>query len=446
MSDPLSLRRDLDEIVRAGIAAAEPERLVVRALEDGAGVAGFQGVRVLCAGKAAAAMATGAARMLGSRIFSGLVVGPEAVDVAPPFEMIAGGHPLPTGDSERAGRRALALAASVQPGERLLCLLSGGASALMAVPADGISLEDKKATTSRLLQAGADITALNTVRKHLSAIKGGGLARRSATGCLTLAISDVVGDDLAVIGSGPGVPDGSLFRDVIDALERFGGLDAYPVAVVDRLRAGERGERPETLKPSDDRAALATARVIGSRLNAMDGACDAAQRLGYQVVRIEQPVVGDAAQAARAHMQDVAGRIATIQGPVCVVSSGETTVRVTGSGRGGRNQEFALAAADALTGLAPDAMLASVGTDGIDGPTRAAGAIVTAGTLDRARELGLDPAVFLRNNDSHSFFEALGDLIVTGRTGTNVGDLQVFLSNRPYGNSQPVCHPLPVRL
>jgi glycerate 2-kinase len=433
MSNPLRLRRDLHEIVRAAIDGVEPEGLVVRALATDPEAAGSRSVRVLCAGKGAAAMAAGAARMLGSRIVSGLIVSPEAVEVAPPFESLAGGHPLPTVESERAGRRALALAESVQPGERFLCLLSGGASALMAAPAAGISLEDKKATTIRLLRAGADITALNSVRKHLSDVKGGGLALRSAAGCHTLAISDVVGDDLAVIGSGPGVPDASLFRDAIGALRRFGGLDAYPEPVVDRLRAGERGDRPETLKPSDPRGARATARIIGSRLNAMDGVCDAARRLGYEVVRIDRPLLGEAGQAARDHVQDIARRIRSIDGPVCVVSSGETTVRVTGPGKGGRNQEFALAAAGELGALARNALLASVGTDGIDGPTDAAGAVVDEGTLDRARLLGLDPKAFLRNNDSYNFFAALGDLVITGRTGTNVGDLQVFLANRAGG-------------
>src|SRR5260221_7416751 len=282
MSDPQRLRRDLDEIVRAAIDGVEPGRLVVRALAMDPEAAGSRGVRVLCAGKGAAAMAAGSARALGPRIVRGLIVSPEVADAAPPFESMIGGHPLPTADSERAGRRGVALAESVRPGERFLCLLSGGASALMAAPASGVSLEDKKATTIRLLRTGADITAFNGVRKHLSDIKGGGLARRSAAGCHTLAISDVVGDEIAVIGSGPGVPDGSRFSDALDALRRFGGLDAYPPAVVERLRIGERGDLPETLKPSDPRAAEATAAVIGSRLNAMDGACPAAPRLGYQ--------------------------------------------------------------------------------------------------------------------------------------------------------------------
>ena len=430
MPGSLTLRRDLQEIVLAGIEGADPGRLVLRALER---MDGNQRIRLLSAGKAAAAMAATAARVLGSRIVDGLIVSPEPLDAAAPLAAIVGGHPLPTADSERAGRRALALAASVEPGDRFLLLLSGGASALMAAPAagiSGISLGDKKDTTSRLLRAGADITALNCVRKHLSDVKGGGLALRSVSGCHTLAISDVVGDDLAVIGSGPGVPDASSFGDAIEALRQFGGLDAYPAPVLERLRAGCRGEVPETLKPSDARAGLATASVIGSRIEAMDAACAAARRLGYQVVRIDRPLVGAARKAALDLLREIGTRVGTLEGSVCVISSGETTVRVTGSGKGGRNQELALAAAGDLAAFGPEAALASVGTDGIDGPTDAAGAFVDAGSLDRARRLGLDAAALLANNDSYRFFAALGDLFITGRTGTNVGDLQVFLRDR----------------
>jgi glycerate 2-kinase len=428
--EPGRLRMDLASIVRAGIEGVEPGRLAARALEGDEGIHGTEAVRVLCAGKASAAMAAGAVRMLGHRIASGLIVSPERIDPPAPFEMITGGHPLPTVESERAGRRALALAESVQPGERLLCLLSGGASALMAVPASGVSLEDKKDTTSQLLRAGADITVLNCVRKHLSGIKGGGLALRSVSGCHTLAISDVVGDDLAVIGSGPGVPDASRYADALDALREFGGLDAYPAAVVERLRAGARGDVPETLKPSDARASRATAAVIGSRRDAMDAASAAARRLGYNVVRVDRPIVGEARQAAIDYVREISSRIASRDVPVCIVSSGETTVRVTGTGRGGRNQEFALAAAGELAGFGPGVVLASVGTDGIDGPTDAAGAVVDGGTIERARRLGLDPVDVLHRNDSYTFFEALGDLVVIGRTGTNVGDLQVLLAGR----------------
>jgi glycerate 2-kinase len=426
----VTLRDDVDVIVRAALDAVEPEALVARALEADPEIGRSERIRVLCAGKAAAAMAAGASRVLGRRVVSGLVVGTKLVDVPAPFEMMAGGHPLPTAASEQAGRRALALAASVEPGERFLCLLSGGASALMAVPAPGISLEDKTDTTRRLLMAGADITALNCVRKHLSGIKGGGLALRSTSGCHTLAISDVVGDDVTVIGSGPGVPDCSRFTDAIEALREFGGLDTYPVAVRQRLVAGERGEYPETLDPDHERAQRVTSTVIGGRLNAMDGACAAAERLGYRVVRIDEPIVGEARQAAREHIQRIIAWTRGLRGPICVVSSGETTVRVTGGGMGGRNQEFVLAAAEDVQALGREVLFASVGTDGVDGPTHAAGALADGSSVERARRLGLDRAAALNDNNSHAFFAALGDLVVTGETGTNVGDLQLFLRGR----------------
>jgi glycerate-2-kinase len=428
----MTARQDLRTIVLAAIQAVEPARLVSAALAGDAGRG--ERFRIVCAGKAAVAMARGATRTLGDRLAGGLIVSPDAGKDMPLFERIAGSHPLPTASSERAGRRALAIAAAVQPDERFLCLLSGGASALMAVPADGLSLADKIETTDLLLRAGADITALNAVRKHLSEIKGGGLARRSPAGCHTLAISDVVGNDLAVIGSGPGVPDPSRFDDAVAALQAFGGLDAYPRAVAARLQAGSRGEIAETLKPSDAEAAHATASVIGSRAEAMAGACDAARRLGYEAVRLDRPVVGEARGAAVEHLREITRRAGTGADRICFVSSGETTVRVNGAGRGGRNQEFALAVVRVLALIGPHVAMASAGTDGIDGPTTAAGALVDGATLARAERLGLDPDTFLRDNDSHTFFNALGDLVITGPTGTNVGDIQVVLFNRAIAN------------
>jgi hydroxypyruvate reductase len=290
-----------------------------------------------------------------------------------------------------------------------------------------LTLEDKRQTTAVLLRAGADIGSLNTVRKHLSAIKGGWLAAAASSDCLTLAVSDVVGDDPSLIGSGPTVADASMFEDAIVALDRFGGAEAYPARVVSYLAAGARGERPETPGPGDGRLARAETLVIGSRRDAMRGAAEEAARRGYGVLVLDSAIVGEAREAATAHVDDLEARAVATRRPLCVVSSGETTVRVTGSGRGGRNQEFALAAGCALRRLAP-AAAASVGTDGIDGPTDAAGAIVDSDTFDRAQRAGLaSPSAFLRDNDAYSFFDALDDLIRTGPTGTNVGDLQVVL-------------------
>ena len=372
-------------------------------------------------------MAAAAARRLGSRVRAGLVVASTAALVPDGFELIVGGHPIPNGESERAGRRAIALAEDLQPGEQLLVLLSGGASALMAVPADGLTLEDKRATTDRLLRASADIHALNTVRKHLSAIKGGWLAARAGGACEAFSISDVVGDDPSFIASGPTVADTSRFEDALDVLRRFGGEAAYPAAVVAHLRRGADGAAAETPKPGDPRLARTNTTVIGSRRNAMAGALAEAGGRGYHVLRLDDPVVGEARTTAVAHLRAVQARASGLGRPACVVSSGETTVHVTGRGKGGRNQEFALAAAELLSVTGGAVAVASVGTDGIDGPTDAAGAIADSTTLDRARAAGLVPGRFLSDNNAYAFFDALGDLIHTGPTGTNVGDLQVIL-------------------
>jgi len=373
-------------------------------------------------------MAAAFARLRGPRIREALVIGVAQSDLPGVFESIPGGHPVPTDASERAGRRALAVAASAAADETLLVLVSGGASAMMAVPADGITLDDKRRTTDRLLKAGADIYALNTVRKHISAIKGGWLAACASAPIRTFAISDVVGDDLSVIASGPTVADSSTFDEALNVLQRFGGLAAYPAAVVARLSAGQRGGVDETPKPNDPRLARAVSTVIGSRRDAMDAAVAAAESLGYHVVRLDEPVLGEARLASIAHLQAMRARTSGVGRPVCIVSSGETTVRVTGRGKGGRNQEFALAAAGLLASLGAPAVVASVGTDGIDGPTDAAGALVDSSTTSRARAAGVgDAERFLADNNAYAFFAALGDLIQTGPTGTNVGDLQIIL-------------------
>jgi glycerate 2-kinase len=391
---------------------------------------GAGAVRLIAAGKAAPAMAMAAARRLGARIRAGLVIGVVPADVPAGFESIIGGHPLPTAASEAAGRKALALAASLAADETLLVLISGGASALMAVPADGVTLDDKRATTERLLRAGADIHALNTVRKHVSALKGGWLAARAPGACRTLVISDVVGDDPSVIASGPTVGDASRFQDALDVLARFGGESVYPPAVVARLRRGAAhldAAVPETPKPDDPRLGRATTTVVGSRRDAMAGAAAEAALRGYEILRLDDPVVGEARTTGVSHVRAVLARAAGVGRPACIVSSGETTVHVTGAGKGGRNQEFALAAARLLAELGAPAIVASVGTDGIDGPTDAAGAIADSTTIARAMAADLSPERHLLDNNAYAFFDALGDLIHTGPTGTNVGDLQVIL-------------------
>jgi hydroxypyruvate reductase len=358
-----------------------------------------------------------------------------AVSAGPPKEFenagrltrIAAGHPTPTSESEAAGRAALAAAAALGPDDYLLVLLSGGASALMAVPAEGLTLDDKGETTARLLRSGADIQALNTVRKHLSAIKGGRLATATRARCDVLVISDVVNDDLSVIASGPTVPDGSRFAEALDIVHRFGGDAAFPHRVVAHLAAGAVGTLAETPKPGDARFERVRTTIIGSRRDAMKGAAAEAIARGYQVVQIDEPVVGEARRSAASHLRNALAMSERVRRPACIVSSGETTVQVRGDGKGGRNQEFTLAAAELLNQAAQWCAIASVGTDGVDGPTDAAGAYADATTIDRALAQGLPPDQYLAENDSYSFFGALGDLIHTGPTGTNVGDLQIIL-------------------
>ena len=375
-----------------------------------------------------------AAAYLGSRgkyVRTGLVAAPSrpaAVNLGV-LEWMPAGHPAPDAGSLAAGRRALALAEQVVGDRLLVVLLSGGASAALAVPVPGVSLADKVQATELLLRAGLPIDRINCVRKHLSAVKGGWLAAAARGAVVTLAVSDVVGplpDDPAVIGSGPTAPDPTSYADALEAVESCGIRPAFPPAALHALEEGLQGCRPETPKPGDERLLGARTVVIGSRLDALEAAARHAAGLGYDVVMLPAPVVGEARVAALQYLELAAA--AAVRRPACILSAGETTVAVRGPGRGGRNQEFALAAAAGLGDAGGVAGLISVGSDGIDGPTDAAGALVDTTTLARARAQGLrDPAHYLDCNDSYTFFEQLGDLVRIGPTATNVGDLQVLL-------------------
>lgn len=404
-----------------------------RALDDADIVAPLQraaAVDVIAAGKAAAVMLNAFASSTAVPTRRVLGIGPHPPELLPEAaEWHNGGHPLPTAGSVAAARRALEIAQASGPDDLLVVLLSGGGSALMTLPADGISLADKQQTARTLMERSADIYELNTVRKHLSAVKGGQLAAAAKGTVLTLAVSDVVGDDLSVIASGPTVPDDSTYAQALAILDARGRVAAYPAAVVERLRRGADGALPETPQTGDTRLGRSMARVIGPQRGAIEGAEVAARQLGYHVLVMREPVTGEARETAIAHVNRVAADASTLTRPLCVISSGETTVTVRGKGRGGRNQEFALAMAGVLGVLGDRVAGASIGTDGVDGPTDAAGAIVDASTLQRAQAARLDPREFLDDNNTYVFFERLGDLIKTGPTATNVGDLQVILAS-----------------
>lgn len=385
-------------------------------------------VDVIAAGKAAGPMLAAFCAAVRPTIRHALGIGTGPAPSLPPgVRWCTAAHPVPDARGVAAARAALDVAAGVGERDLLVVLLSGGASAAMTLPADGITLADKQQTSAELLRHGAEIHDLNAVRKHLSAIKGGRLAASAAGGTLTLALSDVVDDDLSAIGSGPTVADETTFADALDALERYGGRARYPAGVVGRLTRGAAGAIPETPKPGDPGLARAEARVIGGYRTAVAGARLAAESLGYAVHTLEHPIVGEARAAAHALIAAASAQVGQA-GPLCIVAGGETTVRTAGSGKGGRNQECALAMARELDALGAAVAAASVGTDGIDGPTDAAGAIVDSTTLARAEAADIGPPErFLEEHNSYVFFDELDDLIRTGATGTNVGDLQVIL-------------------
>lgn len=372
-------------------------------------------------------MACAAAGHLGERLVAGIAVGLRPAERrAVPFEWIDGAHPIPDSRSVSAAARALAMANDARTADdELLVLLSGGASAMLAAPAEGIALEDKRQVTAALLRAGADIRQVNCVRKHLSAIKGGRLAI-AAGRCRTLAISDVhvPPDDPATIGSGPTAADDTTYAQALSVIEEF--AIAVPRAVRMHLERGASGEIEETPKPGDPRLKASSYHVLANRHTAMAAAAREAKRRGYVVRVIDRATRGEAREAGCAFL-DLALAAEPVAGRLCAIASGETTVTVKGRGHGGRNQEFVLGAVAALAQTSGLVVLGSAGTDGIDGPTDAAGALTSSTTLSRLQALGIDVDDVLERNDAYPALARLGDLIIWGPTLTNVGDVHVVL-------------------
>lgn len=423
------LRRDALACFEASVRAVDPERLVQEHLASRFAGTATGPVWVVAIGKAAAAMARGAESVLGEAIAGGVLVAPQSAlgDPIGRLEVYAGGHPIPNAGGVAGAEAVLRLAEGAADGDLLLVLISGGGSALMTLPPDGVGLAEVQSTTDALLRAGADIGELNTVRKHLDRLKGGQLARATApTPVLALVLSDVVGDPLDVIASGPVSPDPTRFVDAVSILERFDLLESAPASVRRHLTRGLEDSNLETPDEADPCFASVEAVIVGSNVMAAEAARAEAERRGYESVVDSTRVTGEA-RVVGGELAATAARLANrARLPACRVSAGETTVTVIGRGKGGRNQEVALGAALALDGLA-GALVASFGTDGIDGPTDAAGALATGSTVRRARARGLDASAALDDNDAYAFFDALGDLIVTGPTGTNVMDLQLIL-------------------
>jgi glycerate 2-kinase len=434
----LPLREHARVILAAALDAADARAAVARALSlDGerlrimdteeVDLAPTENVWVIGAGKAACGMAMGALEVLGERIAGGTVTTKDGHGCAlPRMEVWEAAHPVPDTRGMAGAADALRMARAAGPRDLVLCLLSGGASALWAAPAAGVALTDLQAVTDALLRAGATIHELNAVRKHLSRIGGGWLARAAAPArVVTLAVSDVVGGALDVIASGPTVPDPTTYEDALQVLREY-EIPA-PRAVRAHLQAGDAGEMDETPKPLDAAFARASAHVIAGNRDALRGAAREAERLGYRVRIVADDVEGEASSVGEQVGLLVRTTLAERpDGPVALLLGGETTVTVRGPGRGGRNQELALAVAMEIEDV-DGVLAASLGTDGTDGPTDAAGAFADGGTVARGHAAGLDARDALRRNDTHPFLHAAGDLIVTGPTGTNVNDIVLVL-------------------
>jgi hydroxypyruvate reductase len=440
----MTLRKQALAVFRAGVEAADPVAAVLRSLrvKQGKLLAGrrrypldaFDNIWVVGAGKAGAAMAQAVERVLGARIRGGLVnVKDGHLARLRRIELNECGHPVPDGRGVRGAERIADIVRGAGKRDLIVCVISGGASALLPMPAAPITLEEKRATTSLLLACGANIHEINAVRKHISRIKGGQLARLAYPAqVLTLLVSDVVGDDLDVIGSGPTAPDASTFAGAQAILDKYGLGERIPAAVRERIERGMRGEIAETPKPGDPAFERTTNVIVGSNRLAVDAAARKARELGLRPVVLSTVIEGEAREVARMHAaiaREVRATGRPLKPPLCLISGGETTVTLRGNGLGGRNQEFVLAAAIDLAG-SKEVVVLSGGTDGTDGPTDAAGAIADGATLERAGRLGLDARRFLAENDSYRFFDALGDLLRTGPTGTNVMDLRLVLVGR----------------
>jgi glycerate 2-kinase len=440
--DLARLRKDARSIFLAGVDAVNPVNAVKKhlRLKDNQltvedieyDLTRFENIFVIGAGKASAAMAQALEELLGERLSSGLVN--TKYDHGLPLRKIQlneSAHPVPDEAGFRGAKRIVKLLEKTGKRDLVIFLISGGGSALLPYPAEGLSLEDKQAVTRALLEVEADIHEINALRKHLSLVKGGRLARFAfPSPLISLILSDVIGDDLDSIASGPTVPDQSTFGDCLHILDKYHIRDRVPPVVVEIMEKGARGEIEESPKPGDPVFERTKNIIIGSNIQAVEAARDKAHNLGYNTLILSTFIEGETKNVARVHAavaKEILSSGNPIVRPACVVSGGETTVTIRGKGLGGRNQEFALAAAIDIAGLRGVVVL-SAGTDGTDGPTDAAGAIADGTSIRRAESLGMNAELFLRNNDSYHFFHSLDDLIITGPTHTNVMDLRLVLT------------------
>jgi len=434
-------KKSMDDILRAGLDAVDPERAVRRYVrrEDKTLFVGeasyrldrYRRILLAGAGKGSAPMAKTLEDSLGDRLSSGLIIVKYGYGMPlKTASVVEAGHPIPDEAGMKAAEELLSRLRECTEEDLVICVFSGGGSALLPAPVPPFTLEEKQACTRLLLECGATIDEINAIRKHLSRTKGGQLAKEAYPATvISLLLSDVVGDRPDVIASGPTVPDESTYGDCLGIVERYNLADRLPKGVVEHFRAGVAGLVPETPKRGDPVFSRVRNLIVGNNRESLLAAQDKAVSLGYHTLVLTSQIEGEAREVARV-LAAVAKEIhlsgVPIEPPACILAGGETTVTIHGTGKGGRNQELALACAMAIDGW-DGISLFSAGTDGTDGPTDAAGAVVDGATCARAREAGLDPRAFLAENDSYSFFESLGDLIKTGPTRTNVMDIICML-------------------
>jgi len=439
--DVVGMRRHAEKIFFAGLEAVQPEAVIHRhcqrvdsflnVREIQYDLSRFRHVFVLGAGKAGALMAKALEELLGEYLTGGWVnvkYGHQAeLDRVIVNEA---GHPYPDAAGMRGAGRIMQMAREAGKDDLIICVISGGGSALLPIPAEGISLAEKQETTRILTERGAVIHELNSVRKHISQIKGGRLAQAVyPASLLTLVLSDVVGDDLDVIASGPTVPDTSTFQDCLQILDRYHCRGDLPSGIIRHLEGGACGKAAETARRDDPAFHRSRSMIVGNNQLCLRKAAEAAESLGYRALILSSRVEGETREVAKVHAaiaKDIRTTGIPLPSPACVLSGGETTVTYTGSGKGGRNQEFSLSLALELQGWAGIVGL-SAGTDGTDGPTDAAGAFADGSTVSRALSNGLDARSYLERHDSYPFFKRLDDLLITGPTKTNVMDLRILL-------------------
>ena len=436
------LRDHAFRIMDAAISAVAPGTAVKKNLalkgdtlhvgEYGLDITRFKRVVVVGAGKASAAMARAVEEILGDRIAGGLVVVKygHSVDLNK-VRVKEAGHPVPDKEGLKGAQEVLSILEGCGEEDLVISLISGGGSALIPLPADGLTLEEKQEVSKVLLACGADIHEMNTVRKHLSRTKGGLLAKAAYPATVVnLMLSDVVGDDTDVIASGPFVPDRSTFSDALKVIEKYNIENRIPGNVMEHLGKGFSGDIPETPGADDPVFKRVINLIIGSNITACRAAMGKARDMGYNTIVLSSMLEGNTVDVARIHVaiaKEVIRSSMPVGMPACIISGGETTVVVKGDGLGGRNQEFALYSAGLMSGLEEDIVVLSIGTDGTDGPTDAAGGIVDPFTEARGREKGLDIVHCLEANDSYNYLSATGDLVKTGPTLTNVMDIHLIL-------------------